>query len=181
MTHEDHLALLRGGVKAGTALWADLGSGTGAFTMALAALLGGEGRILSVDRDARALAEQERSMRARFPRLVVELAAADFTRLTGISGLDGVVMANSLHFQRDAEGVLRGVKGWLLPAGRIVIVEYEVSLPNPWVPYPVPFKRLLRLAEAAALGPARLLETRPSRYHGRVYSAVMERSEAAER
>lgn len=175
MTQEDHVALLEGGVHATGGSWADLGSGTGAFTVALARLMGGKGRILSVDKDARALSVQERSLRSLFPALDVKLSRGDFTALSGISGLDGIIMANSLHFQKDAEGVLQRLKEWLTPGGKIVVVEYEVSLPNPWVPFPVPFQRLLRLSQAAGLTQARFLATRPSRYHGSVYSAVMEK------
>jgi ubiquinone/menaquinone biosynthesis C-methylase UbiE len=175
LTHEDHIALLEGGVHAAGGSWADLGSGTGAFTIALARLMGGKGRILSVDRDARALSAQERSLRSLFPALELQLVRGDFTTLAGVSALDGIVMANSLHFQRDAEGVLRRLREWLAPGGSIVIVEYEVQRPNPWVPFPVPFQRLGALSRAAGLAPARLLATRPSRYHGSAYSAVMER------
>jgi SAM-dependent methyltransferase len=178
LTQEDHIVLLTGGVPAVGGSWADLGSGTGAFTLALATLLGGEGRILSVDRDARALAEQERAMRRRFPRLELEVAALDFTTLAGISGLDGIIMANSLHFQRNAEEVLRRAGDWLKPGGSLVIVEYEVERPNPWVPFPVPFRRLAGIAGTAGFGPARLLATRPSRYHGQVYSGLLQKPAA---
>ena len=58
MQHADHVDLLRGGVPTVGGLWADLGSGGGAFTLALAELIGPEGAILSVDKDRRALAEQ---------------------------------------------------------------------------------------------------------------------------
>ncbi|MGA2763650.1 MAG: class I SAM-dependent methyltransferase [Spirochaetia bacterium] len=179
MTQEDHLALLRGGVDGKPGAWADLGSGTGAFTIALATLMGGEGRILSVDTDARALREQERAIRAQFPRLHIELAARDFTGLSDVPRLDGVVMANSLHFQRDAEAVLKKVLGWLRPGGSLVVVEYDVEIPNPWVPHPLPFSRFVGVATAAGFTGPHLLETRPSRYHRRVYSAAAARPDPA--
>jgi ubiquinone/menaquinone biosynthesis C-methylase UbiE len=178
LTQADHIALLEGGIQARGGFWADLGSGTGAFTVALAKLLGGEGRILSVDRDARALAVQERTVRGLFPRLDLQVAARDFTTLSGVSGLDGILMANSLHFQQDAEEVLRRVGAWLAPGGSLLIVEYDVEGANPWVPYPVPFRRLVGVAQAAGYAPARLLATRPSRYHGSVYSAIMQQPAA---
>ncbi len=172
MTPEDHIALIAPSAARPGGAWADLGSGTGAFTIALATLMGGEGKILSVDKDARALREQERVLRARFPRLAVEFVARDFTTLTGVSDLDGVVMANSLHFQRDAEGLLERLKGWLRPDGTLIVVEYDIELPNPWVPHPVPYRRFVGMAEAAGFTGARLLAVRPSRYHRRVYSAT---------
>jgi len=63
--HDDHVALIRGGVGGGTT-WADLGSGSGAFTLALADLLGPGATIYSVDRDQAALAKQSSALRDRF-------------------------------------------------------------------------------------------------------------------
>ena len=68
MDHADHVGLLREGVLGAGLLWADFGSGGGAFTLALADLLGPEGMIYSLDRKARVLNEQARDMRRRFPR-----------------------------------------------------------------------------------------------------------------
>src|SRR5579863_6185040 len=99
MTHDDHVRLLRDGIPASAGgVWADLGSGWGAFTLALADLLGSGGRIYSVDRDSGALREQEQAMRERFPDRSVTYLAADFTRPLDLPPLDGIVMANSLHF-----------------------------------------------------------------------------------
>ena len=100
MKHEDHVALLREGIAEPGGVWADLGSGAGAFTLALADLLGPTGEIYSVDQDRGALREQERAMRARFPETTAQYLAADFTQRLDLPPLDGVVMANSLHFQR---------------------------------------------------------------------------------
>src|SRR2546425_12704738 len=60
-------------------VWADLGSGQGAFTLALADLLGPGAVIHSVDRDERALKTQRQAMDARFPDASVEYRRADFT------------------------------------------------------------------------------------------------------
>jgi ubiquinone/menaquinone biosynthesis C-methylase UbiE len=49
MNHADHVALLRAGVPGPGGVWADLGSGAGAFTLALADLIGPTGQIYSVD------------------------------------------------------------------------------------------------------------------------------------
>src|SRR5436190_22702496 len=91
--HRDHVALLRDGVPAahdGNRLWADLGSGTGAFTLALAELLGAGGSVASVDRDAAALAVQAEAMRARLPDVCLEQHVAYFTTDIGVPVLDGL-------------------------------------------------------------------------------------------
>ena len=104
MNHADHVSLLRGGLPGPGGVWADFGSGTGAFTLALAELIRPTGQIYSVDKDAGALREQERGLRARFPKLTVYYLAADFTRplRESVPPLDGAIIANALHFQHDA-------------------------------------------------------------------------------
>jgi SAM-dependent methyltransferase len=186
MDHRDHVGLLRGGVDhAGPdgADWADLGSGTGAFTLALADLLGPGGRIVSVDRDAGALREQGRTMADRFPGTALRQVVADFrTDLSGalgLSALDGIVMANSLHFSSDHVAVIRQVVACLRPGGRLVLVEYDADHGNPWVPHPLSFATWRRVAPAAGLTEPRLLGRVPSRFLGAIYSAVAERPLAA--
>ena len=66
--HADHVGLLRAAVEPG-GTWADIGAGQGAFTLALADLLGPGGRIVAVDRDARALRANADAVQARFPAL----------------------------------------------------------------------------------------------------------------
>ncbi len=46
MNHRDHINLIRNGIAGQGNVWAELGSGDGAFTLALAELLGPGGRDL---------------------------------------------------------------------------------------------------------------------------------------
>jgi len=80
MQHQDHVQLIHAGIPAQGGVWADLGSGSGAFTLALADLPGPGARLYSVDKDRRALREQAAAMRARFPEVSVKCLEADFTR-----------------------------------------------------------------------------------------------------
>lgn len=153
-------------------IWADLGSGDGAFTLALADLLEGAGRIHSIDRDARALREQQRAIAARFPGAAVEYTEADFTGALVLPPLDGIVMANSLHFHRDKERLLRRLLPYLKPRGRFVLVEYDADRGNAWVPHPVSFAAWLALAAQVGLADTRRLASVPSRFLGSIYSAV---------
>jgi len=180
MTGEDHVALLRGGVG-GTGAWADLGSGAGAFTLALAALLGPAARLYAVDRDAQALRALEREMGTRHSETPFTAIRGDFNDDLALPPMDGIVMANSLHFQADACAVLLHAARWLRPGGRLIVVEYDIEAPNPWVPFPVPYSRLVEVCGCADLDPPRLLATRPSRYHRRLYSAVSGRGSQSNR
>jgi SAM-dependent methyltransferase len=183
--HRDHVELLRGGVEAAGpdgADWADLGSGSGAFTLALADLLGASGRIVSVDRDAGALREQAQAMAGRFPGTALRQVRADFTGDLAAqiaAPLDGMVMANSLHFQVDHVAVVRHVASLLRPGGRFVLVEYDADRGNPWVPHPVSFETWRRVAQDAGLTEPRLIGRVPSRFLGAIYSALAERPAGA--
>ena len=119
MDHTDHVNLLRGGVTPNGA-WADFGSGTGAFTLALAELIGPAGVTYSIEQDRSALAQQERSLRGQFPNTIVHYRPADFTRPIDLPTLNGIVMANSLHFHRNPAPIVQLLKSYLRPQGRFM-------------------------------------------------------------
>src|SRR6266550_8276433 len=102
LNHGDHVALLKDGVADRGGRWADLGAGEGAFTLALADVLGPQAHIVAVDKDARSL----RTLDGRF-----ETRVADFTKGLDFHNLDGALMANSLHFVRNQESMLKAVRG----------------------------------------------------------------------
>lgn len=174
-THVDQaelVELLRGGVEAKGGHWADLGAGEGAFTMALADLLGPGAHITAIDRDAGSLGRLAADMGTRFPSTVLDIRVADFTRALNLSGLDGIVMANSLHFIRDKRPVLAQVRSMLRPGGSLIVVEYGSDQGNPWVPHPFTYARWEGMAAEAGFERTRLLGTVPSRYLGSMYSAI---------
>jgi ubiquinone/menaquinone biosynthesis C-methylase UbiE len=164
--------LLREGVEGAGKVWADLGSGKGAFTLALADLLGAGAVIHSVDTDGGALQRQREAIDARFPEASVEYLAADFTGAVSLPPLDGVLMANSLHFIEDKGPVLKAVAGWLRPGGRLLVVEYDSDRGNTWVPHPMSYRTWEAMAARAGFSDTRLLRTIPSRFLGRIYSAL---------
>ena len=165
------MRLLRDGVPATGGVWADLGSGDGAFTLALADLLGPGAQIYSVDREAHSLERQEISMALQFSGVQVTYLVADYTRPLDLPPLDGIVMANSLHFQRAKEGVLSLVRDYLKPGGQLLLVEYNSDHGNMWVPYPLSYPTWEKLATASGFVQTRLLATTPSRFLREIYSA----------
>lgn len=178
MEHKDHVYLLERGIPKRGGVWAEFGSGTGAFTLALADLVGPGATIYSIDRNAAALQQQERAMRARFPEAEVRYLTADYTEPLDLPPLDGIVMANALHFQRNKEPALRRILGHLTPGGRLILVEYDADRGNPWVPYPISFRTWQLLAPQMGFVDVRLLATVPSRFLGRIYSALCTRPKA---
>ena len=133
--------------------WADLGCGDGLFTRALERLLPAGSQIYGVDRTKRTLPEPLRFIQANFEQDDLPL-----TRLTGI------LMANSLHYVRDKEALLRKLKGYMPGEGLFLIVEYDTMKANPYVPYPIDFAHLEALFGKAHVGQAVRLEDRPSAF-----------------
>ena len=171
MDHADHVRLLREGVTRG-GVWADLGAGTGAFTFALAELVGPGGEVIAVDRDRGALRDLERAVRPG--GATVRTLAADFTKRIDLPALDGIVMANSLHFVKDKAPVLALVHDMLKPAGRLLLVEYDADKGNPYVPHPLSSTTWRTLADRSGFTATRELASVPSRFLGRIYSALSE-------
>jgi SAM-dependent methyltransferase len=179
--HGDHVALLRPAVEAG-GTWADIGAGEGAFTLALADLLGPGGRIVAVDRDARALETNAAAVAARFPATRLTTLVADFASdrplsLVEIDALDGLVAANSLHFVAPGRQVpvVRSLAALLRPDGRFVVVEYDADRGNPWVPHPFGYRSWEGMALAAGLAGTRRIGRVRSGFLGAIYAAESRR------
>ena len=180
MDHADHVGLIRAGVEGAGRRWLELGAGRGAFTLALADLLGPGADIVAVDRDARDLAELVATMGRSFPETDLTTITADFTRTLPVEpGFDGLLAANSLHFVRDPATVLGGVRPLLRPGARIVVVEYDSDSGNPWVPFPFSFASWGAIAASAGLVDTRLVGRVPSRFLGAMYAAASELPPAA--
>ncbi|MEP7293440.1 MAG: class I SAM-dependent methyltransferase [Chloroflexota bacterium] len=178
MNHTDHVNLIRPGIQphSTSETWADFGSGGGAFTLALAELLP-TATLYSIDRDSSALDQQHKAMSAQFPAQTVIYRTTDFTRKLDLPLLDGVLMANSLHFIRDKAPVLELVRGYLKPGGRLMLVEYNTDQGNTWVPYPLTFESWAALAAKNGFSGTRKLSARPSRFLGEIYSALSMKSD----
>ena len=111
-------------------------------------------------------------MRRRFPSASVEYRVADFTTPLDLPVLDGIVMANSLHFVRDKLPLLERLRAMLVPGGRFVLVEYDSDRGNMWVPHPLSMTTWRQLSSRAGLRDTHELYSVPSRFLGAIYSAL---------
>jgi ubiquinone/menaquinone biosynthesis C-methylase UbiE len=173
MNHTDHVKLLRPATLPAGGSWADLGAGSGAFTFALRELVGPTAQIYAVDKDRRSLNDLEKAYRDRFGSTDrLHLTHADFSQPLDLPPLDGLIMANSLHYFKDKENILRHVGAFLKHQGSLLLVEYNVDSGNPWVPYPLSFTTFHTMASQAGFTEPRLLATFPSRFLREFYSAA---------
>jgi ubiquinone/menaquinone biosynthesis C-methylase UbiE len=172
MNHSDHVALLAKGILQPGGIWADLGAGSGAFTLALAQLLGQQSTIYAVDKNSLDLRRLKYAMNQQFPHTKHHQLKSDFTDDLELPPLDGIVMANSLHFLARKDRFLRKIRGWLKENGRFLLVEYNVDRGNHWVPYPISYQTWHQQAKQVGFQYTELLATRPSRFLGEIYAAA---------
>ena len=174
MTHEEAVGLIGGTDHGAPATWADLGCGDGTFTLALATLLPAGSVIHAIDRD--------RSLLRRIPPghagTSIVTHAGDFTAMPWPFGpVDGVMLANALHYVRDAAAFIRTCEPGMTDPRRFLIVEYDTDRPNRWVPYPIGRAALRRMFTDAGYGPFRALRSRPSIYQrAPLYAAAIEQT-----
>src|SRR5262245_38644512 len=94
--------------EGGPQVWADLGCGDGRFTRALASLLPDGSTIHAIDRDRAVLKSIERSHHG----VDIQTHVGDFTSLPWpFEAVDGILMANSLHYVHDPLEFLRRAVG----------------------------------------------------------------------
>ena len=180
MDHADHVRLIRDGVDPAARRRIELGAGRGAFTLALADLLGPGAEIVAVDREAADLSALAATMTRRYPTTRLSTALGDFRRALPLEpGFDGLLAANALHFVREPGAVLAAVLPLLRPGARIVVVEYDADTGNPWVPHPFSFPTWEGIAKRAGLTETRLLGRVPSRFLGAIYAAASDVPAAA--
>lgn len=179
MTHREALALidtpqLRN--LPGPTRWADLGCGSGTFTLALADLLAPGSHIDAIDLKPTINAQTTSRgvtitpSTGDFTRLPLTYpAAASGSRQPALQGpgsqpthLDGVLMANSLHYVREQQTFLTQLRAL---TSILLLVEYDTDRPVArWMPYPLSFTYATRLLQSTGWPHVQKLGTRPSAF-----------------
>lgn len=151
--------LIEAGIRPNTGNWLDIGAGTGVFTEVLFEVLS-DGKVFALDKSPHAL------WRLQAPaHLDFEIIDQDFNRPFALPMMDGMVMANALHYAPAPEAVLRQLLAFLKPGSPFILVEYDLTQPNtPWIPYPVARQKFEALAPGVGLSFPQLIGRKPSVY-----------------
>lgn len=157
-------------VKDGPGMWADLGCGEGFFTNILAEKLSPGSGIYAVDREWQKLKQEIDGVKIHFQQL-------DFTKdLLKLPQLDGLMMANALHYVKDKEVLLENLILLLKEDAQILMIEYETTTANPWVPYPIEFQTLKSLFSKFGYNNTKKIGERRSIYNSNLmYAAGIKR------
>lgn len=150
-------------------VWGELGCGTGLFTTALAEVLKNSSIIYAVDKEESSLADIQLKTGIRLVKMVADFNDHNFT----MPSVDGLLMANSLHYVQDKENFIRKTKSWLNSEGRFLLIEYDTEHGNPWVPYPISFRKAKELFKALCFSGFEKIGARSSVYQrGGMYVAI---------
>lgn len=169
------MSLIKDGVGASDGIWADFGSGRGAFTLALADLLSPRAQIYSIDKDTHALDAQEKAFKNHFANRLhptLRFIGQDYTNELELPVLDGALMANSLHFHKHKAPIVEMLQHYLRPEGVFILVEYNVDRGNHWVPYPLSYTTWEKLSLRLGFRSTTLLARRKSSFLKEFYSAM---------
>ena len=123
---------------------ADVGAGSGYFTVRLAARVGAKGRVYANDLQP----EMLKMLAARLARddvrnVTMIQGAVDHPKLPPAS-IDLVLMVDVYHEFSEPQKMLRGLREALKPAGRLVLLEYRKEDPE----VPIRFEHKMSVAEA---------------------------------
>ena len=153
-------------------VWADLGCGDGIFTFLLCELLATGSQVYAMDRDRLALERVAQRAGTLTLQAPVTTVHGDFTRPLRLPPLDGVLLANALHFVADKQPVLASLVKALKPGGKLVVVEYNTRQSNYAVPYPLDERGFLSLAQNARVVQTEIVTRVPSTFLGEMYTGI---------
>ena len=151
--------------------WADLGCGAGLFTFALAHLLKPGSTVQGVDKILPRFNFDLQPEGVQIGSMQLDFVADELP----FQNLDGILMANSLHYVEDKNLLIKKLSRHLKPGGQFLIVEYDTDAPvQHWVPYPMSFASLKRFFENLGFSSVQKLGERGSVFgRSKMYAALI--------
>ncbi|MBO9204812.1 MULTISPECIES: class I SAM-dependent methyltransferase [Niastella] len=147
--------------------WADLGAGNGLFSEALFSILPSGSTIHSVDLHKQPGPE-------RHPAIIFH--QADFVKdKLPIPPLDGILMANSLHYVQEQVACIKKLKTHFRNgSGAFILIEYDTDKGNQWVPFPISYARARSIFGEAGFSKIEKIGERQSMFRrDSIYAALI--------
>jgi Methyltransferase domain len=136
--------------------------------VALASQLPPGSVVHAMDVDARAV----KRVPSRRGGVDIATHVGDFTEFPWpFDALDGVLMANALHYVRDQAAFLRRCDAHARHR-RVLLVEYDTDQANPWVPYPLGYAAAVELFRTMGFNVATLGWRRSVYRRAKIYGAL---------
>ena len=162
------IALIQKGIVSHSSpqTWADLGAGKGLFSEALLSILQPGSTVHAVD--------LHKQPNFQHPSIIFH--QADFVKdKLPIPTLDGILMANSLHYVQDQVACIKKFKTHFRNgAGVFILIEYDTDKGNQWVPFPVSFARARSIFGDAGFSKIDKIGERQSMYRrDAIYAALI--------
>ena len=157
--------LIHAAVDNNIAKWADIGAGTGLFTMALTELLPAGSTIYAIDKSPHALYKLPPQ-----PNHQIKIIDTDYNRpIPDLPPLDGMIMANALHYTPTPKLALQNLLNYLKPGAPFLLFEYELTRAIPtWIPYPIPYATFELICADLPLSRPEMIAQHPSIYGSRM-------------
>jgi ubiquinone/menaquinone biosynthesis C-methylase UbiE len=151
------------GVKPGTAV-ADVGAGTGLFTMLLAQAVGPGGKVYAVDIAKPFLAHIAKRAKAAGVKNVETVQATDRTTSLSTGSVELLFVCDTYHHFENPQVMLADFRRALRPGGTLVIVDYhrEPGKSPAWITDHVRAGRAAVIKEIEAAGFVREPDPLPS-------------------
>jgi arsenite methyltransferase len=106
---------------------ADIGSGTGYFTVRFAPAVGESGKVYAVDVSPDMIRHLNRRLRDEDIRNVATVLAEPDDPLLPDASVDRFVVVNTWHHIGDQEGYLEKMKRMMRPGGQVVHIDFRKS------------------------------------------------------
>ena len=117
---------------------ADVGAGTGYFTVRIAHAVGPEGRVLAHDISPEMLGFLERRLEAeQLENVELKQVERDDAMLPE-KGVDAIIMVDTIHYIKERTEYVKRLREGLRPSGRFIVIDYRVKPweERPWGPPP---------------------------------------------
>ena len=109
-------------------------------------------------------------------KIIIENVRANFIHDGLPQNLNGILMANSLHYVEDKHAFIKKIEKNFKSNPLFIIVEYDMDISNPWVPFPINLNSLRQFFANAGYTSVRKLNEHISIYQrANIYSALIKK------